>query len=117
MFVYSFVVVVRLILLVLCCGSYDKQALLYSTAETDPCNKDVYRILPRAAYRGGACLYDPDKQTCDAALITSWYRAVVNGKDLRMQEEEAYLFECGTKWPFWMNGIILLFLNNHDVFK
>ena len=86
----------------------DKQTVeLYPVAVTDPCSEDVYRILPRASYRGGSCPYDSNKQTCDAALITSWYRAVGNGKDLKMQEEEADLFTCGTKFPSWMDGMCL----------
>ena len=88
-------------------------AICFHVAETDPCSEDIYKTLPRAAYRGGACPYNRDKQTCDAALITGWYRAMVNGKNLKMQESPASLSSCGTKWPLWMNGKVFILSKRH----
>lgn len=71
---------------------------------TDPCSKEVYKMLPRADYRGGKCAYNEQKETCDAALISSWYRAVGANGNLKMRETPADPFVCGTKFPIWLNG-------------
>ena len=81
---------------------------IYLYLASDPCDESVYRELPRAEYRGGACAYDDQKPTCDAALYSDWYRAIgVNGS-LKMQDTPAELFTCGTKFPIWMNGRMFL---------
>ena len=70
----------------------------------DPCEEGEYNLLPRADYRGGGCEYNAEKPTCDATLISGWYRAVGRQGDLKMFENEPDFLTCGTKYPIWMNG-------------
>ena len=74
------------------------------TLVPDPCDASVYHELPRAEYRGGACSYNSQKPTCDAALLSGWYRANGESGNLKMQTTIAELLSCGTKFPIWMNG-------------
>ena len=80
--------------------------MLYFIAD-DPCSPDIYSFIPRADYRGGACSYNEEDPICDVTLVTGWYRAVGLEGNLKMQETEAELFTCGTKFPIWMNGNVL----------
>lgn len=83
---------------------------------SDPCNESNQGTIYREKYRGTLCPHRKGKTTFDREITEKWYK--VNGVDgpLSMPTEPVSIYHCSTEFPGWMNGKLIDFFLNDNVF-
>ncbi|XP_062580059.1 oncoprotein-induced transcript 3 protein-like [Saccostrea cucullata] len=73
--------------------------IVIKSNQEDPCSDKVYKEIPDLARRKPSYFMD-SAPLCDYDLTYGWYR----GEYSQMPTSPPSLANCGTLYPFWLNG-------------